>query len=375
MCGTFGCLPTGSDVRRELQPPSILTKGLSQHLLDGRIGCCISHPWPWNESEKRLDGSVPLYQTPSAISHQPRGSIDIQQHGQRQCQRDILVSDLISVNLLRPYSSVFGYLVHLGFLQLSLVRWPITIPHTTTNGSTIVHSLGVTLLSASAFTVSMDLAMIHELPIRSGQHPSRISIDALLNPQDERSQQEHSHGSQYYRSPISFHYPTPSVIFSEYAGSIEPPRSVHSSPGRYRHERYDSVSSSTSNVSKRRPPRPRYVEEEMYFIWYHRVDLSQTWKEVRHSFNRQFPNRQRHGFQGMQCKLYRFIKEKRCPTLREQKQMRDGEVLSGLLPRFGIREWLPGIWYPWMGTEQSHKDSILGAFSWAIFFFFSMLEA
>lgn len=138
------------------------------------------------------------------------------------------------------------------------------------------------------------------------------------------------------------------------------PGSAPSSPDPYHpRERYDSVSSGSSvndnGTERRRPPRPKYEEEEMYFIWYHRVDLCQEWKEVRESFNRQFPSRQRRGFQGIQCKFYRFIKEKRCPTLREQRRMRDGEFLregtsltdaSGA-PRFGVREWA-NVWYPWM---------------------------
>ncbi|KAF9883205.1 hypothetical protein FE257_003862 [Aspergillus nanangensis] len=142
------------------------------------------------------------------------------------------------------------------------------------------------------------------------------------------------------------------------------PRSTESSPGAYSRDRYDSVSSSSSNAAaeRRRPPRPKYEEEEMYFIWYHRVDLCQEWKEVRESFNRQFPNRQRRGFQGIQCKFYRFIKEKKCPTLREQRRMRDGEFLregSGLVdsaaPRFGVIEWA-GQWYPWM---RESKDQVM----------------
>lgn len=98
----------------------------------------------------------------------------------------------------------------------------------------------------------------------------------------------------------------------------------------------------------------------MYFIWYHRVDLCQEWKEVRECFNRQFPARQRRGFQGIQCKFYRFIREKKCPTLREQRRMRDGEFLreqgpstvaeSGA-PKFGVVEWM-GVWYPWMREDK-----------------------
>lgn len=96
----------------------------------------------------------------------------------------------------------------------------------------------------------------------------------------------------------------------------------------------------------------------MYFIWYHRVDLCQEWKEVRHAFNRQFPDRQRCGFQGIQCKFYRFLKEKKCPTLREQRRMRDGDFLKegasaalagehGAAPKFGVREYTD-FCYSWM---------------------------
>ncbi|OGE48435.1 hypothetical protein PENARI_c028G06993 [Penicillium arizonense] len=151
-------------------------------------------------------------------------------------------------------------------------------------------------------------------------------------------------------------------------GSVSGPgsRSTNSSPDPYHpqsRERYDSVSSSSSaNADRRRPPRPKYEEEEMYFIWYHRVDLCQEWKEVREAFNRQFPDRQRRGFQGIQCKFYRFIKEKKCPTLREQRRMRDGEFLregtsvqggteSGA-PRFGVIEW-GKVWYPWMRESRA----------------------
>ncbi|KAJ5849337.1 hypothetical protein N7534_008026 [Penicillium rubens] len=128
----------------------------------------------------------------------------------------------------------------------------------------------------------------------------------------------------------------------------------------YPRERYSSISSSSTKGGRRRSPRPKYNEEEMYFIWYHRVDLCQEWKKVRDAFNRQFPNRQRCGFQGIQCKFYRFIKQNKCPTLREQRSMRDGEFLSegvsasmgdhGTAPKFGVRE-CTNVWYPWMKKE------------------------
>ncbi|KAL4806437.1 hypothetical protein BDV18DRAFT_160505 [Aspergillus unguis] len=180
--------------------------------------------------------------------------------------------------------------------------------------------------------------------------------------------------------------------------------SNHSNPNGYRHQSSSSQSHSGGperlHGDRRRAPRPKYEEEEMYFIWYHRVDLGQEWREVRESFNRQFPQRQRAGFQGIQCKFYRFIKDKNVPTLREQRRMRDGEflrqegaaatpVLAGPNsvpvplplpsssagvegggggggggggsgggnsdsrngPSFGVVEWM-GAWYPWMRESR-----------------------
>ncbi|KAJ5653640.1 hypothetical protein N7490_000643 [Penicillium lividum] len=225
---------------------------------------------------------------------------------------------------------------------------------------------------------------------------SRMKIDSLLNPPSDEMEDasdspytQHAslpHNSEYKTSPG--YPPSPNHWYGRYPNYDTSPAastattnmnmntqnhmflnyrpsggsgSTHSSPDPYHpRERYDSVSSSSSNngTDRRRPPRPKYEEEEMYFIWYHRVDLCQEWKEVRESFNRQFPERQRRGFQGIQCKFYRFIKEKRCPTLREQRRMRDGEFLregaalseSGA-PRFGVMEWA-NVWYPWMRETE-----------------------
>ncbi|KAJ5286760.1 hypothetical protein N7478_002446 [Penicillium angulare] len=238
---------------------------------------------------------------------------------------------------------------------------------------------------------------------------SQMKIDALLNPSSDEMEytstdspySQHAtlppslHSSGYTPSPgyppspnqywygryHGYHDTSPGAastatthVSSNSSSSMNPqqhhmflsyrpgPGSAHSSPDPYHpRERYDSVSSSSSNngTDRRRPPRPKYEEEEMYFIWYHRVDLCQEWKEVRESFNRQFPSRQRRGFQGIQCKFYRFIKEKSCPTLREQRRMRDGEFLrdgaalggEGGAPRFGVMEW-SNVWYPWMREDR-----------------------
>ncbi|KAL3467437.1 hypothetical protein BJX64DRAFT_248662 [Aspergillus heterothallicus] len=259
--------------------------------------------------------------------------------------------------------------------------------------------------------------------MESPSNPSRMAIDSLLNPpaeadhptthklhhtsqysplhsplyppspqqqyyygfsEDHRHQshqQVHHHHHHHYHPYSTNHHQSQHSHHSQqqqHHHSFMPyhrPRSTDSSPEAYSRDRdrYSSVSSSSSNNAPhsssnstsgdRRPPRPKYEEEEMYFIWYHRVDLCQEWKEVRESFNRQFPNRQRSGFQGIQCKFYRFIKEKKCPTLREQRRMRDGEFLrqestsssrgdfgSGA-PQFGVIEWM-GVWYPWMREDR-----------------------
>jgi len=222
---------------------------------------------------------------------------------------------------------------------------------------------------------------------------SRMKIDSLLNPPTDSVERDYNSSSpcqtnpnqspSYPPSPGYWHYqgyhdasPGATSTATTHASSNSNqsmhhhhhhhmflsyrPGSAPSSPDTYQpRERYDSVSSSSStNADRRRAPRPKYEEEEMYFIWYHRVDLCQEWKEVRESFNKQFPSRQRRGFQGIQCKFYRFIKEKKCPTLREQRRMRDGEFLregASLgqegAPRFGVIEWA-NVWYPWMREDR-----------------------
>lgn len=220
-------------------------------------------------------------------------------------------------------------------------------------------------------------------PPVSSSHRNRMAIDALLNPTTETETETNSpvrhtytaepYSPQYTPSPNEYYYPRfqGNRPYSDPSGTRHEQtlfscglRSSNSSPGPYDRQRYDSISSSssTAGVECRRAPRPKYEEEEMYFIWYHRVDLCQEWKEVRENFNRQFPNRPRSGFQGIQCKFYRFIKDKKCPTLREQRRMRDGDFLrersslsDSAPPRFGVVEWT-GVWYPWMRED---KDQVL----------------
>lgn len=62
---------------------------------------------------------------------------------------------------------------------------------------------------------------------------------------------------------------------------------------------------------------------------------------------------------GFQYKFYRFIKAKKCPTLRKQRQVQDKEFIARgrstrdrVLPKFGVVEWCH-VWYPWMRAEHA----------------------
>ncbi|KAJ5853057.1 hypothetical protein N7534_005600 [Penicillium rubens] len=160
-------------------------------------------------------------------------------------------------------------------------------------------------------------------------HMSSTSMD---NPKTQRNL--HNFGSyRFSESACSVRRP-----WLSRKGLGWPPRSVHN-----------------DKTERRRPPRPKYDEEEMYFIWYHRVNLNQQWKVVQESFNRQFPSRQRGSFQGLQCKFYRFIKAKKGPAPRGQHHMDSSSFLHGGTafsrsfpsPQFGVVKSTK-VWYPWM---------------------------
>ncbi|EEH49305.1 uncharacterized protein PADG_05384 [Paracoccidioides brasiliensis Pb18] len=233
---------------------------------------------------------------------------------------------------------------------------------------------------------------------------SRISIGALLNPSQNNfesssisaasplphvsyhsyhQQNQHYSGLPYHHSHHHSHQNLTNAqsiegLMGGFLDQRQPSYSgsATSSPGLYPRERFPSVSSGLSTVvERRRPPRPKYDEEEMYFIWYHRVDLRQEWKEVRKNFNAQFPDRQRKGFQGIQCKYYRFIKEKNVPTLREQRRKRSGGIggigsenaSSGSdgnskgdfkedLPQYGVIKWTEAR-FTWMRGYSGNSDT------------------
>ncbi|KAL1953805.1 hypothetical protein VTO42DRAFT_2132 [Malbranchea cinnamomea] len=230
-------------------------------------------------------------------------------------------------------------------------------------------------------------------PAGSSDYPTRYTSTGTQNYQYQEPQHSYQHSQHQHYSPRLQNYTQqPHYLPSYQQHQYQPPQfhpvqynhsgpfptqlppdstgrragSASSSPGPHsRRERFPSVSSSSSTVQeRRRPPRPKYEEEEMYFIWYHRVDLKQEWRQVRESFNAQFPNRQRSGFQGIQCKYYRFIKEKKCPTLRDQKQIENQRRSKGGSqvnpdddhPAFGVVKWT-GVWFPWMKEPKPEKPT------------------
>ena len=171
-----------------------------------------------------------------------------------------------------------------------------------------------------------------------------MAIESLLNPpQDESKPSPHyrpSHSddgrSQGSSSPESgdFHH---RILID-----LRQPQQEH---GRRR----SNSSRSSSRARERREFRPTYLQEEEYFIWYHRVDLGLDWTDVRQAYNAQFPQRQRRGFQGIQCKYYRCCDQYGIPKVRQRERGATADEA------YGVRSRLPGLWYPWMRTRpQQH---------------------
>jgi hypothetical protein len=97
---------------------------------------------------------------------------------------------------------------------------------------------------------------------------------------------------------------------------------------------------------KRREFRHPYQQEEVHFIWYHRVDLAMEWPELREAYTRQFPDRRRNGYQGMQCKYYRCTDASGIPKSRERNRSSQTAKL------YGLRAKRPDLWYDWMRESR-----------------------
>ncbi|KAI9809555.1 MAG: hypothetical protein M1827_006790 [Pycnora praestabilis] len=119
---------------------------------------------------------------------------------------------------------------------------------------------------------------------------------------------------------------------------------------------YDGIRQSSSSESEassreRRDPRPKYKDEEIYFIWYYREDLGLDWPEVTKEYNARFAHREEGG---IQCRYYRYLDKKGIAKLRQRPKSK-GER-PGLKYEYGLKQWLaqnhPGLNFTWMREED-----------------------
>ena len=105
--------------------------------------------------------------------------------------------------------------------------------------------------------------------------------------------------------------------------------------------RRTSSSSSGSRTRERRAFRPTYSDEEVYFIWYHRIDLGYDWQDINRAYNAQFPDRPRQRIGGIQCKYYRYCEEFGVPKVRNRDRAASAAEQYGMRSRTGLT-------FPWM---------------------------
>ena len=178
-------------------------------------------------------------------------------------------------------------------------------------------------------------------PENRSQIPRRhsVAIQDLLNPINSEGGRTCSHDN-----PTE----TENAISSSRRSSDDPglrsnrpsPSSSPSpSPRPHANNRRFATKSRTS--PERREFRPTYSEEEINFIWYHRIDLGYEWAEVQNAFGAQFPDRQKRDIGGIQCKYYRHLENYGVPQVRRRDRSASAPDLYGM-------RVLTGRWYPWM---------------------------
>lgn len=119
-----------------------------------------------------------------------------------------------------------------------------------------------------------------------------------------------------------------------------------------------SMSAADTSMSRRgsaaRAPRPKYSDDQGYFIWYHRTDLAEPWDRVLQEFAKQFNHRRPKG--GLQCKFYRLLGDWGVEKVREQARQsqsrsRDRVGQYGLVQRTTLR-------YDWMQPEHINAPAL-----------------
>lgn len=103
------------------------------------------------------------------------------------------------------------------------------------------------------------------------------------------------------------------------------------------------------HAAVRRPPRPKYTEEQIIFIWYMRTDMRLSWDKVLDSYRRCFSvSRDK---SGLQCRFYRVLIDWGVEKVRDQNpHPRDGnkdQMIGqyGVVQRTNKRYW-------WMKLEH-----------------------
>lgn len=110
----------------------------------------------------------------------------------------------------------------------------------------------------------------------------------------------------------------------------------------------------TKRAPNTRAPRPKYEEQQAFFIWYHRTDLSEPWDQVLLEFSRQFHHRRPKG--GLQCKFYRLLKEWDVEKVRVQnRHARDSP--KDRVGAFGVVERTPRR-FEWMRPHHYNSPPL-----------------
>ncbi|MCJ1465498.1 hypothetical protein MMC07_004116 [Pseudocyphellaria aurata] len=159
----------------------------------------------------------------------------------------------------------------------------------------------------------------------SPRRPS-MAIEDMLNP--VIGEQSSDGGSQRF----------PGSRALESAQHARRPTSSSSVNGR---PRTSSSASRSPGTKERRQFRPTYSDEEVYFIWYYRIDLGYDWQDITNAYNAQFSDRPREGFGGIQCKYYRYCEEFGIPKVRDRDRGAPQVLEYGMRSRTGLS-------YPWM---------------------------
>ena len=154
------------------------------------------------------------------------------------------------------------------------------------------------------------------------------------------------HPSRRHTGPFPAMQPIPDRSISQY-GTLPPLLDTES-----------FQQSMPSNLARRtstaRAPRPKYEEQQGFFIWYHRTDLGEPWDEVLREFEAEFGQRRPKG--GLQCKFYRLLDQWEVEKVRAQARSaqdspRDRIGAYGVVQRTTER-------CRWMRPEHYHARAL-----------------